>query len=230
MIHEVATSANELWEASSRRLPEFSPEEQRAGLVLHRELARGEPIGAAQLAQALAVPNGDAEDLLTESGLSPFVYTDEGGRVLGFWGLSTVRMPHRFNLEGRRLWTWCAQDSLFLPELLGETANVESADPESGELVELTISPDGIEFVAPQGVVVSFNSPEAWELTSAERVITTACHHIFFFTSRSSGERWVAKHRNTVLLSLEDAFAIGKLQNAHLFGEELVRRENNIKT
>lgn len=224
MSRDEITMLDELWEATARYFPEFSPEEQRAGIELLRELAGGEPVGAAHLAQALSISVGDAEALLRESRLSPFVHADEGGRVVGFWGLSTARMHHRFTLDGQPLWTWCAVDSLFLPELLGETARVESRDPEGGELVQLTISPTGIESVEPKGVVVSMNSPDVWEISSAARVIATACHFIFFFTTRAGGERWVAKHPKTVLLSLGEAFAWGKRQNARLFGAELERR------
>lgn len=218
------TTVDELWTPAARRFPAFPPDEQRAGIVLLRELAGGEPVGAAQLAQALGIPVGDAEALIRESGLSPFVHADEGGRILGFWGLSTARMHHRFTLNGQPLWTWCAVDSLFLPELLGETARVESRDPEGGDLVRLTVSPTGIEAVEPKGVVVSMNSPDVWETSSAAQVIATACHFIFFFTSRASGEHWVATHPKTVLLSLDEAFEWAKRQNARMFGSELARR------
>lgn len=224
MTQNNTTTLDQLWEAAAQRFPKFSPEEQRAGMVLLQQLAGAESVGAARFARTLSISVGEAEALLRESGLSPFVHADEDRRVLGFWGLSTAPMHHRFTLNGQPLWTWCAVDSLFLPELLDEMAQVESRDPEGGELVRLTISPTGIESVEPKGVVVSMNSPEVWEISSAARVIGTACHFIFFFTSRASGERWVAKHPKTVLLSLEDAFAWGKRQNARAFGTELAAR------
>lgn len=59
------------------------------------------------------------------------------------------------------------------------------------------------------------------------RVIASACHYIFFFTSHSSGERWQTKHPKpeTVLLPLDSAVDFGKRSNAHLFGTELTRRK-----
>lgn len=54
--------------------------------------------------------------------------------------------------------------------------------------------------------------------------MASACHFIFFLASRASGDRWVAEHPGTVLLSLDEAFAAGRLQNLHLFGKELARR------
>ncbi|MGH7575101.1 MAG: organomercurial lyase [Longimicrobiales bacterium] len=44
-------------------------------------------------------------------------------------------MHHRFEIDARTLGTWCAWDSLFIPELLGEAARVQSTDPETGEVV-----------------------------------------------------------------------------------------------
>jgi alkylmercury lyase len=34
-------------------------------------------------------------------------------------------------MNDRTLWTWCAWDSLFLPEILGHPARVTSPDPEN---------------------------------------------------------------------------------------------------
>jgi alkylmercury lyase len=42
-------------------------------------------------------------------------------------------MHHRFEINGLTLWTWCAWDSLFIPEILAQTARVASRDPETGE-------------------------------------------------------------------------------------------------
>src|SRR5438094_684377 len=105
-------------------------------------------------------------------------------------------------INGRTLWAWCAGDTLFLPEVLGETAAVESRDPESGELIRLTISPTRVEAAEPKDVTLSFLSPATVDFTSATQIIATACHHIFFFAARASAERWVAKHPGKVLLSL----------------------------
>lgn len=218
MTRETLALLGDLWEAA---IPSLSPEDQRAGMVLLRELARGQPVSVAQLAHALAVPLEGAAAILQDSPLSRFVYAREAGRVEGFWGLATSPTHHRFTINGRTLWTWCAEDSLFLPELLGETAEIESRDPESGELIRLTVSPERVEAVQPSDVVLSMVRADTADLTSATRIIATACHFIFFFASRGSAEHWVAAHPQTMLLSLDDAFALGKRQNARLFGSEL---------
>jgi hypothetical protein len=68
------------------------------------------------------------------------------------------------------------------------------------------------------------NSPDVWQVSSAIRVISSACHFIFFFTSRASGERWVATHAQTMLLSLNEALTLARRQNARMYGAELARR------
>lgn len=209
---------------SAAAMPGLSSEEQRAGIVLLRELAKGQPVAVPQFAAALGVPLNEAQALVNESELRRLIYAGEDGRVVGFWGLSTARTHHRFTINGRTLWAWCAGDTLFLPEVLDETAAVESADPEGGELIRLTISPARVEAVEPKDVTVSFLWPDTVDFTSATQIIATACHHIFFFASRASGERWVAKHPGKVLLSLDEAFTLARRLNAQVFGPELARR------
>ena len=48
-------------------------------------------------------------------------------------------------------------------------------------------------------------------------VIQTFCHFVHFFTSGEAGESWTAEHPGTFLLSLEDAFELGRLVNARNF-------------
>lgn len=213
-----------LAESAEEVMPGPSSEEQRAGIVLMRELAKGEPVAAPQFAQALGVSVEQAEALVKDSGLSRIIYAGEEGRVVGLWGLSTAPTHHRFTISGRTLWAWCAGDTLFLPEDLAQTAAVESRDPESGELVRLTISPDRVEAVEPKDITVSFLSVETVDFTSAARIMSTACHYIFFFASRASAARWAAKHPGkVVLLSLNEAFGLARRLNAHVFGTELAR-------
>jgi alkylmercury lyase len=216
---------DQYWEQLAAGLPPFSPDEQRAAVTLYRELAKGQPVDAAQLAQALGVSPSQGRALLARDSIKAFIYPDEQGRVVGFGGLATAPMHHRFEVDGRVLWTWCAWDSLFIPDILGKRARVTSPDPENGELVQLVVSPQVIESAEPKDAVVSFVLPDAHDFdTSATNVMSKFCHFVFFFTSRSSGERWMAKHPGTFLYSPDEAFALAKRLNARNFGQELARR------
>jgi alkylmercury lyase len=216
------------WQDLQRRLPHFLPEEQPVAVALYRELAKGRAVDAAQLGRALGISPAEGHALLRRDCINDLVYSDDQGRVLGFGGLAAAPMHHRFEVDGRILSTWCAWDSLFIPEILGRPARITSPDPESGELVRLVVTPDRVESAEPPGAVVSFVLPDAEVFgTSAANVMAKFCHFIFFFASRLSGESWVARHPGTFLYSLDEAFVLAKRHNARNFGPELTRRASS---
>jgi alkylmercury lyase len=206
---------NEFWAALRPHLPSFSVEEQRAAVALYRELTRGKPVDDAQLASTLGLSIAEIRALLEREPIKSLVYADDQGRVLGFGGLATTSMHHRFEVDDRARSTWCAWDSLFIPEILGCPARVSSVDPESGEIIRLILTLERIESVEPIGTLMSFIRPDAHVFcTSAANVMAKFCHFFFFFASRSSGERWVGRNPGTFLLSLDDAFGLAKRFNA----------------
>jgi alkylmercury lyase len=213
------------WQALQPHLRPFSPDEQRAAVALYRELAKGSAVDETQLGRALSISPSESRVLLQRDAIKSLTYADGDGRVLGFGGLATTPMHHRFEVDGRELSTWCAWDSLFIPEILERTARVASRDPESGGLVRLLVSPNEIQSVEPPKAVISFIRPDAHAFgASAANVMAKFCHFIFFFASRASGERWVERNPGTFLSSLDDALALAKRFNARNFGDELVRR------
>jgi alkylmercury lyase len=176
------------------------------------------------LARALRLSTIETRTLLERNSIKGLIYADDRGRVLGFGGLAATSIHHhRFEVDGRALSTWCAWDSLFIPEILRRPARVLSPDPENGEIVRLVVTPERFESVEPKETLISFIRPEAEAFgTSASNVTAKFCHFIFFFASRPSGERWVDKNPGTFLYSLGDAFALAKRFNANNFGHELL--------
>jgi alkylmercury lyase len=215
---------SQYWATLEPHLPTFSVEEQRVAIGLYRELAKGNPVEEAQLARALGFSIPATQAFLQRDVIKRLIYSDDQGRVLGFGGLAATAMHHRFETAGQMLSTWCAWDSLFIPGILGWPARVSSPDPESGEIVHLIVTPERIHSREPDDAVISFVWPQAQAFrTSAANVMAKFCHFIFFFASPRSGERWVAKNPGTFLYSLDDAFSLAKLLNAHNFGSELAR-------
>lgn len=210
------------WKALAAVLPRFAPDEQRAALTLYDELAKGSAVSVEQLATALEAPVHEARALLERDSIRSLIYPDEEGRVLGFGGLAAAPMSHRFEVQGRTLWTWCAWDSLFIPEILAVEARVESEDPESGAPVRLTVGPDGVRSRGPEGTVVSFIMPDAEQFeTSATNVMASFCHFVFFFESRESGERWTTRRDGTFIFTLDEAMELARRLNARTFGDAL---------
>jgi alkylmercury lyase len=83
---------------------------------------------------------------------------DESGNIVGA-ALTALETPHKMRLAGKELYAWCALDTLFIPGLLGETADIESTCPSSGETVRLTVSPARVESAEPAGAWLSVLLP-----------------------------------------------------------------------
>ena len=57
--------------------------------------------------------------------------------------------------------------------------------------------------------------------SSADNVMGSFCHFVFFFESRESGQAWAAKHEGTFLLTLDEAADLAKRLNARNWGAAL---------
>lgn len=203
-------------------LPRLSIEEQRLGLALYRQLARGQPVHLESVAAVVGLSAEAVATLANRDPLRALIYRDDRDRAVGFAGLAVLPMPHRFAVDGTQVYTWCAWDSLFLPELLQKRALVESVCPETGTLIRVSLTPDRIDTVEPPGAVMSFLLPDAAALrTSAANVVRSFCHYVFFLASAEAGASWTARHAGTFVLTLDQAFELAKRANATTFGAAL---------
>jgi alkylmercury lyase len=186
--------------------------DQRVQLTLFRLLAEGAPLEPERLATHAALPESEAGALLAAW---HGVHCDDAGRVVAFQGLSVVEAPHRFRVDGRELYTWCAWDTLFLPELIGRPAEVESTCPTTGTTVSLRVGPDGPSELSPTNAVLSFIRPGA---PFAEDTIASFCRFVHFFASIQAAEAWTRRHPGTFVISIEQGFEIGRRSNAAQLG------------
>jgi alkylmercury lyase len=189
--------------------PDRDADGQRIYVHTLRLLARGEPVSAAQIADAAGVPTDQAEARLRSW---PGVFWDEQDRVVGFGGLAIdpLEPTHRIKVHGRTVYGWCAWDTLFITEILGTQTQVESADPLTGQTVRLTVTPEGVKAIQPEGALVSFLLPKG---RFGADIVQRFCHFVHFFASALSAERWAADYPGTFLLSVEEAFELGRLTN-----------------
>ena len=179
--------------------------------ALLRELACGEPVSDA----ALAASSGRTEHDVTQTlARWPNVRRDERRRVEAFGGLSLPPTEHGFEVGGRRLYTWCAWDTLFLPALLDEQAEVESTCPMTATDVRLTVGPQRVLTSQPEDIWVSFPPPAR---TATANIIESFCCHVHFLASEEVAARWVNGHEGTVALDLDDAFELGRLAARAMF-------------
>ena len=163
------------------------PDLSRLLIRLMRELAQGRPVPRVRVDQIigdLGIAREGAYRFLRE-----VAERDADGNVVGIMGLSLNDTPHRFYVNGAQMSAWCAEDTLFLPAVLDQTATVESKSPVSGERIRLTVSPQGVQEVDPAGAVVSIVivDPDNPNMGSVEAIWGAYCHYTFFFASRGGG-------------------------------------------
>jgi alkylmercury lyase len=188
-------------EVAARLLPAGRSEGSAELLVaLLRELAKGRPV---QL-EALAAPLGwSAKRVAALLEQQPCTEYDDDGNVIGH-GITLNETAHAFEVDGLRLYTWCALDALMFPVMIGKTVRVHSRCPATRLSVSLTVSPDEVRHVEPASAVVSLPL-----LDSAPNIRSSFCCHANFYASASAASRSI--HQGMELVCVEDAFRLGRL-------------------
>jgi alkylmercury lyase len=198
--------------------PTLNSTEQRLSLELYRLLAAGQPVPRETVAERVGLAVEIVNQILENW---PAVVSDSQQRVVGYWGLSipeAYASPHRLTIKGQKLSAWCAWDTLFLPQLLGQTAEVESTSPTTGVTVHLTVTPDAVEYVDPVCAQMSLLLPDK---ATQKDVVNAFCCFVHFFPSYGAGESWSAKHPGTFLLPIEEAYALARRKNKAVYAEAL---------
>lgn len=172
---------------------------------LVRLLVSGHPLTRAHLATVLRMT---AEQVTEVLACLADLEVDHRGNVVG-WGLTLIPTSHRFQVHGRPLYTWCALDALTYPVLLHLPARVESSCPVSGTVISLSITPTGIRDLTPRGTVVSLMIPIQDQSCTCDRGFFCAQGH--FFRSRRDAAMWQGARPGVRILSVEDAYRLGKL-------------------
>ena len=163
----------------------------------------GQPLAPVHLARRLQMSQ---ESLTAHLARVPDTEFDTQGNIVG-WGITLLPTQHRFLLKGHPLFTWCAFDTVLFPPLLQETAQVQSECSASGQPVTFVATPQGIADLLPATSVLSLILP-------AERcdcVRGTFCQQSLFFRSEEAASPWTALHPEAVLLSVEEAAALGQI-------------------
>jgi len=164
-------------------------------------LSNGCPVPPDEIALRLQVPPHTVISILRGFGAE----FDEEGNILGV-GLTLVPTPHVYEVNGRKLYTWCAVDALLFPIMLKHTAHIESLDPISGDKIRVTVTPDGVHKVEPEAAVVS------WVNSSVDpsNIRGSVCHYVYFFSSPETASKWIAEHPGKMFYPVVDAFRAAK--------------------
>src|SRR5947208_3460059 len=179
-----------LADAVAKAEPDFDGPARHVAIATYRRLSEGTAAPPHEIAERAGESVELTEHLLASW---PGVFRSPAGGVVGFWGLTITELvpTHAIEVEGRRLFAWCAWDTLFLPGILGAAVRVESTCPATKETIALVVQPDGIRETSHPHAVVSFLLPST---DFDADVIQTFCHFVHFFTSEEAGESWTAEH------------------------------------
>lgn len=181
------------------------------GLFHHllRLLAKGNPVSVGQIVATLRLSHGNIAAAL---GRLRNVEFDRDGNIVGA-GIALNPTRRRFQVNGRRLFTWCAMDTLIFPMILNQTARVVSTCPATGIPIRLTVAPGGVEHLEPAGAVVSL--PRLSEACCDVRA--DFCNQVHFFSSSDAATSWLSERPGATILSIEEAWRIGVVLAGSVF-------------
>jgi len=192
--------------------PDFGEDNSRLLIKTLKTLAQGEPIassGVERISDELGISVEKADEFLRQ-----ITERDSDDNIIGLMGLSlNPEWPHRFNINGNSLRTWCAWDTLFLPTLVDAPVVVESESPVRGTTVRLTVTPNGVVNSSPEGAVVSIAiiDPALDDVSSMEAIWGNFCHQVFFFPTKQEAEEWSKEKNNIAILSVNEGYELGRL-------------------
>ena len=200
------TSVESVSEAIAGAMPILDETDRKIAVAIHRLMSLGNPVKPAAVGEAVGIGVDQIEARLASW---PGVYRDKGGQITGFWGHAIARLDpeYRLSADGHVSYAWCALDTLFIPGIIGKTVRVEAADPISGQPISLLVDREGARAVSPAGALMSVVVPDG---PFGYDVIESFCHSVLFFASEESGAGWIAEHPDTTLMSLADAFEVGR--------------------
>ena len=198
-------------DAIAQRLSEqLQCEQEELCFSILQQVSRGRPLSKAALAASLAIGPNELEQRLAHL---PDTEIDREGDIIG-WGVTLMPTRHRFQIDGKVLFTWCAFDTLLFPPTLGKTAHVHSTCPATGQPITFVAAPEGVvKELAPAFSVMSLIIPA----NRQECVRATFCEHSLFFSSEQAASSYLASHPEAVLLSIEEAAAVGRSVAASRF-------------
>jgi alkylmercury lyase len=215
-IETIRFDADQVLQLLPDEFTQLSLNEQKTAIQIYRSLAKGHAVTVGQLSKLTGI---SPEETGQFAQIWPGVYFNDQLEIIGFWGIALSRMGHKLRFGSHQAYAWCAWDAIFLPELVGEKAEIESTCAITGKPINITVAPDGRISNQDGEIYISFLSLDAADMMND--VVSNFCHHIYFFSSKEAGEEWVSKNSGTFLLSLKEVEQISKRKNALQFKDVL---------
>jgi alkylmercury lyase len=188
-------------------------QELRLSTSLLQVLAEGKPVSATLVAEQTGLSLPQIEAIFKHFAQQGGEF-DADGNLVGA-ALTLNPTPHHFDVDGQELYAWCSLDTIFLPGLIDRTAEVTSTDPITGEMIRLTVTPEGVATYSPDTTVLSITVPGISCSTNGSCGPETgpeseACSQMHFFASRESAETWLKEHPGVAILTVDEAWQLAK--------------------
>jgi alkylmercury lyase len=167
-----------------------------------RLLSDGEPVALERLA---AAAGWSVEDVNAELAAQISAERDDQGRLVGL-ALTLRPTTHRVTVDGRRLFAWCATDTLMVPVILGRPALVESTCPQTGQAIRIELTPDSVQRVDPPDAVMTAVRPRG----QVADVRADTCAHGHFFSTLAATAAWSDAHPDGHVYPVEEAFRLDR--------------------
>lgn len=167
-------------------------------------LAEGQPVTPERLAAIAGQPVEFIRTTFAALQRCGCEFNEQGALIGDALTLTPTR--HRFRVKNHDLYAWCALDTLFLPALINQTAEIMSTCPQTGAVIHLTVSSDGIEAVSPPETALSI----VFTSGCTSGINGSFCGQIHFFVSHEAAVEWVDRRTDFAVLSVGDAFELAR--------------------
>ncbi len=147
-------------------------------------LARGRPLKIDEIAAA----SGATVETVTRALESGRCARDASGRLIDLYGLSLTPTPHRLEIDGSILFSCCALWAHVIPKLVDSTVRIESVDPLERQLVRLSVSPERVASIEPEGSAATLTTASQADLEAD--VCAAFCSQVRHFVSQESAENF----------------------------------------
>ena len=107
---------------------------------------------------------------------------------------------HSVLKNGQARFVWCALDAMILAILEGERLTLETSDPETGSVIELTMGARGLE--DPEGVQRSAILAFGFSADGSGELKSSCCPYLNLFETQKSYRRWCEKSTEAITIPL----------------------------
>jgi len=188
-------------------LPEGAYEaELRLQVVALQFLSKGEPVSPESLVEAWGMPIENVHAIFEQASALGTLQLDDSGNMVGT-AISLVPSSHKFQIDGKKLYAWCAYDAIYAPGVIGKNAIIDSVDPISNELIRIKVSPEGVTESEPKEIFATVVGMEADARGGAE---SPRCNQMQFFVSEENASRWATDHSGVSIMTVDQLFDVAR--------------------